>query len=162
MKATVETYADPPTLVATVGDRLAAAIEAAVAARGRALIVLSGGRNGIALLRRLGEHAQRIDWSAVQLFFGDDRFVPAADEERNDKQARIALLDRIDIPPANVHAMPASDGEFGDDLDAAARGYEEVLAAAADPGEPAPDFDVHMLGVGSEGHVNSVFPKTPA
>ncbi|HET9874519.1 MAG TPA: 6-phosphogluconolactonase [Mycobacterium sp.] len=162
MSTVVETYTDPPELVAAAGDRLAAAIEAAVAARGRALIVLSGGRNGIALLRRLGEHAQRIDWSKVQLFFGDDRFVPADDVDRNDKQAREALLGRIDIPAVNVHAMPASDGEFGDDLDAAALAYERVLAANADPGEPAPDFDVHMLGVGPEGHVNSVFPDTAA
>lgn len=158
----IATYDDPPALVTAVGDRLAAAIQAAVAARGRALIVLTGGRNGIALLRRLGEHADRIDWSKVQLFFGDERFVPADDTERNDKQARDALLDRIDIPPANVHAMPASGADFGDDLDAAARAYAEVLTAAAEPGQPGPDFDVHLLGVGPEGHVNSLFPDTPA
>jgi 6-phosphogluconolactonase len=162
MTATVETYADQHALVAGTGDRLAAAIEAAIAARGRALIVVTGGRNGIPLLCRVGEHAQRIDWSSVHVFFGDDRFVPAADEERNDKQVRDALLGRVDIPPANVHAMPASDGQFGDDLDAAAHAYQDVLAANADPGEPAPDFDVHLLGVGEEGHVNSLFPDTPA
>ena len=58
--------------------------------------------------------------------------------------------------------MPASDGEFGDDLDAAALAYEQVLAANADDGEPAPDFDVHLLGMGGEGHINSLFPHTPA
>ncbi|HEU4362523.1 MAG TPA: 6-phosphogluconolactonase [Mycobacterium sp.] len=162
MAPEIATYDDPPELVAAVGDGLAAAIQAAITARGRALIVLTGGRNGIALLRRLGEHAGRIDWSRVELFFGDDRFVPAGDAERNEGQAREVLLDRIDIPPANVHAMPASDGEFGDDLDAAARAYADVLAAAAGPGRPAPDFDVHLLGVGPEGHINSLFPDTPA
>ncbi|HEU0192048.1 MAG TPA: 6-phosphogluconolactonase [Mycobacterium sp.] len=158
----VETYADPAALVAAAGDRLATAIESAVAARGRALIVLTGGGNGIALLHRLGEHAARIDWSVVQLFFGDDRFVPADDQDRNDKQARDALLGRIPIPAGNVHSMLASDGEFGDDLDAAALAYERVLAEHAEPGQPAPDFDVHLLGMGPEGHINSLFPDTPA
>lgn len=159
---TVATFSDADELAAAAGDRLADAIEAALAARGRALIVLTGGGNGIALLKRLGEHAQRIDWRNVHLFFGDDRFVPATDAERNDKQAREALLGRIDIPAANVHAIPASDGECGDDLDAAAQAYQQVLAANAEPGQPAPDFDVHLLGMGAEGHINSLFPDTPA
>lgn len=158
----IEIFAGPDELVAAAGDRLADAIETAVAARGRALIVLTGGTNGIALLHRLAEHAQRVDWTRVQLFFGDDRFVPADDADRNVKQAREALLGRIDIPAGNIHEMAASDGEFGDDLDAAAIGYERVLAAFAAPGESLPDFDVHLLGMGGEGHVNSLFPDTPA
>ncbi|MFL0275137.1 6-phosphogluconolactonase [Mycobacterium sp. SMC-19] len=158
----VATYPDADALVAAAGDRLADAVESAIAARGRALVVLTGGGNGIALLHRLGEHAARIDWTKVHLFFGDDRFVPAADADRNDKQAREALLGRIEIPAANLHAMPASDGEYGDDLDAAAQGYQEVLAANAEPGQPAPDFDVHLLGMGAEGHINSLFPDTAA
>ena len=158
----VATYPDADALVAAAGDRLADAVESAIAARGRALVVLTGGGNGIALLHRLDEHAARIDWTKVHLFFGDDRFVPAADADRNDKQAREALLGRIEIPAANLHAMPASDGEYGDDLDAAAQGYQEVLAANAEPGQPAPDFDVHLLGMGAEGHINSLFPDTAA
>jgi 6-phosphogluconolactonase len=162
MKPTVETHADSGALVAAAGDRLVGAVETAVATRGRALIVLTGGGTGIGLLRRVGAHPRRIDWSKVHVFFGDDRFVPAGDDERNDKQAREALLDHVGIPVANVHAMPASDGAFGDDLDVAALGYEQVLAAHAEPGQPAPDFDVHLLGMGAEGHINSLFPDTPA
>ncbi len=158
----VSTHPGVDELVAAAGDRLADAIESAVAARGRALVVLTGGGTGIALLRRLGEHAGRIDWTKLHLFFGDDRFVAGDDADRNDKQARDALLGRIDIPAANVHAMPASDGDCGDDLDAAAQAYQQVLAANAEPGQPAPDFDVHLLGMGPEGHINSLFPDTPA
>lgn len=162
MSRLVQTFPDSTALVVAAADRLLGAIETAVAARGQALIVLTGGGNGIALLRRLGEHAQRIDWPKVHLFWGDERYVPEDDDERNDKQARVALLDHVDIPTRNVHTMPASDGEFGDDLGAAALAYQHVLAANAAPGQPAPDFDVHLLGMGPEGHVNSLFPGIPA
>jgi 6-phosphogluconolactonase len=158
----VRRYPDSDALVAAVGDRLADEIVSAVDFRGRANIVLTGGGTGIKLLARLGAHDERIDWSKVRVFFGDERYVPEADDERNDKQAREALLNRIDIPTANVHAMPAADGEFGDDLDAAALAYEQVLAGQADQDEPTPVFDVHLLGMGPEGHVNSLFPHTPA
>lgn len=158
----IATYDDPQSLAAAAGDRLAAAVRAANTARGRARIVLTGGGIGIALLRRLGQHAAGIDWSTVEFFFGDERFVSADDAERNAKQAHDALLEHLDIPAGNVHPMPASGAEFGDDLDAAALAYERVLAAAAPPGESAPEFDVHLLGMGPEGHVNSLFPGTEA
>ena len=144
------------------GDRLADAMCGAIAARGTAMIALTGGGTGIAMLKRVSKHAGEIDWSRVHLFWGDERYVPEDDDERNEKQAREALIDRLDIPPGNVHAMPASDGEFGDDIDAAAVAYDHVLAANAEPGQPAPDFDVHLLGMGPEGHINSLFPHSAA
>jgi len=58
--------------------------------------------------------------------------------------------------------MPADDGEFSSDLDTAAAAYEQVLATVADDGQATPMFDVHLLGMGGEGHVNSLFPHTPA
>jgi 6-phosphogluconolactonase len=158
----VEIFPDSETLVGAAGSRLVDAIRTAVAARGRALIVLTGGGNGIGLLKYLGAHGQQIDWACVHLFWGDERYVPEDDGERNDKQAREALLDHIDIPSSHVHPMPASDGEFGSDLAAAALAYEQLLAANAEPGDPAPNFDVHLLGMGPEGHINSLFPDTPA
>ena len=137
-------------------------LQNAITTRGRALLVLTGGGNGNALLEYLGTHAEQLDWSKVHLFWGDDRYVPEADDERNEKQARAALLDRIEIPSSQVHPMAPSDGEFGSDLDAAALAYEQILAANAESGAPAPDFDVHLLGMGPEGHINSLFPDTPA
>ncbi|GBE66066.1 6-phosphogluconolactonase [Mycobacterium sp. MFM001] len=162
MSTSIETFPDSDALVAAAGERLIGVIDAAVAARGRALIVLTGGGNGNRLLKYLKDQQQRIDWANVHLFWGDERYVPEDDDERNQKQARAALLDHVDIPARNVHAMPARDGEFDSDLAAAALAYEQVLAANAEPGEPAPDFDVHFLGVGPEGHINSLFPDTPA
>jgi len=162
VSTTVHTYADTDALVAAAGDRLIEAISDAVGARGTAAIVLTGGGTGVAMLRHVRAHGGVIDWSRVHLFWGDERYVAEDDDERNDKQAREALIDHIDIPPGNVHAMPASDGEFGDDIDAAALAYDHVLAANADSGQPAPDFDVHLLGMGPEGHVNSLFPHSAA
>ncbi len=158
----IEKYADADALVLAAGDRLVAAIVGAVASRGVAHIVLTGGGTGVKLLKHVGDHGAAIDWSKVHLFWGDDRYVPASDDDRNDKQAREALLDHIAVPASNVHAMPASDGEFGDDIDAAALAYEQVLAAHAPQGASTPDFDVHLLGMGGEGHVNSLFPHTAA
>lgn len=160
MGTTVQTYPDTDTLVAAAGDLLAEAISAAITARGRALIVLTGGGTGIGLLTRVGSHP--VEWTRVHLFWGDDRFVPWADDERNEKQARDALLDRVAIPAGNIHPMPPSDGAFGDDLEAAARAYQDVLAAQSEAGSPTPIFDVHLLGMGGEGHINSLFPHTAA
>jgi 6-phosphogluconolactonase len=162
---TVDTYPDTGSLVQAAGDRLAQAIAAAIAIRGRALVVLTGGGTGIGLLKVLGNHP--VEWSRVHLFWGDDRFVPHDDAERNEKQAREALLDQVDIPAANIHPMPPSDGEFGDDIDAAASAYEATLAEIAswtdaERGQATPDFDVHLLGMGGEGHINSLFPHTAA
>jgi 6-phosphogluconolactonase len=162
MSTSVEKFDDGDGLVAAAGERLIDVVGAAIAARGQAQVVLTGGGNGNKLMRFLAAQTGRIDWSKVHLFWGDERYVSENDDERNDKPAREALLDHVDIPARNVHAMPAADGEFGNDLAAAALAYEQILAANAAPGDPAPDFDVHLLGVGPEGHINSLFPDTPA
>ncbi len=162
MSRTIETFADSDRLTAAAGERLIGVIETAVTARGQALIVLTGGSSGNRLSNYLGTQGHRIDWARVHLFWGDERYVIETDDERNDKQVREALLNHIDIPARNVHAMPARDSEFGSDLAAAALSYEQLLAANAQPGDPAPNFDVHLLGVGPEGHINSLFPGSPA
>lgn len=161
MTPTIETYSDTDALVTAAGDRLVDAITAAITARGVAHVVLTGGGTGIGLLKRVGEHSDQIDWTKVHIYWGDERFVPHDDDERNEKQAREALLDRVCIPEGNVHPMAASDGEFGDALDAAAEAYSQVLIEAGGA-EPTPAFDVHLLGMGPEGHVNSLFPDTAA
>jgi 6-phosphogluconolactonase len=144
-------------LAATTAARLVTRLVDLQSAGRIPAIALTGGGAGTSTLEHLaGSPAvDAIDWRRVEFFWGDERFVPAEDAQRNEKQARDALLDRIDVDPARVHAMAASDGEFGDDVDAAAEAYAALL-------EGRDGFDVVMLGLGGEGHVASVFPESPA
>lgn len=147
-------------LIDTAARRFVDLVTRAQAERGVASVVLTGGSNGIAILRALAADSGEIDWGKVEIFWGDDRFVPADDPERNYGQAREALLDHVPADPARVHPMAPSDGEFGDDIDAAAAAYAQILSSVG--AGAVPHFDLHLLGVGGEGHINSLFPHTPA
>ncbi len=153
----VVVYRDAAELATATGERLLTTLIQAQADGRTARIVLTGGGSGIGLLAAIASLPARddVDWARVEFFWGDERFVPADDPERNDLQAREALLDSVPVDPALVHPMAASDGEFGSDVDAAAAAYAEVIG-------DQPSFDVVMLGIGPEGHVASIFPDSPA
>jgi 6-phosphogluconolactonase len=122
-------------------------------------VSLTGGGSGEAVLQAAARQPRvaEIDWSRVHFWWSDERFVPRADPERNERQARAAMLDALDIPDANIHAAPASDD--GVDLDTAARSYAADLARFGTPEHPGwPSFDVCFLGVGPDAHIASLFP----
>jgi 6-phosphogluconolactonase len=154
--------ADADILAAAVAARLVVKIIDAQATRGRAHVVLTGGRIAAKVLSSVKDlpAVAAVDWSRVDLWWGDERFLPEGDKERNATQAREALLDALTIDPARIHEMPPSDGPDGDDAEAAAGRYARELAAAAE-GAELPHFDVLMLGVGEDGHVASIFPGHP-
>jgi 6-phosphogluconolactonase len=132
--------------------------------RGAASVVLTGGTMGSAILAAVASSPVRdaVDWARLDLWWGDERFLPVGDPDRNETQNRAALLDAVPLDPSRVHAMPGADGPNGDDVDAAAASYAEALARAASNGEPTPIFDVVLLGVGPDAHVASLFPGAPA
>jgi len=153
-KTLVVVVPDADVLAATVASRLVAKIVDAQAERGTASVVLTGGRIAAKVLRTVKDlpAARAIDWSHVDLWWGDERFLPAGDPDRNETQARKALLDALPLDPARVHPMPAADGI---DAETAAARYATEL------GDPIVPFDVLMLGVGEDGHVASLFPEHP-
>jgi 6-phosphogluconolactonase len=159
-------HRDPQLLAQAVAARLVTRMVDVQAARGRSSLVLTGGGTGIAVLAALAASPARdaVDWRRLDLWWGDERFLPAGDPERNDTQAREALLDHVSVDPSRVHPMPASDGPDGDVPEAAAERYAAELAAAARPGDHGgvPRFDVLLLGLGPDAHVASLFPGQPA
>lgn len=159
-------HRDGPLLAKAVAARLLTALVDSVAARGSASVVLTGGGIGTLVLAELAAEPARdaVDWRHLDIWWGDERFVPTGHPDRNETDARSKLLDHVDVDPSRVHPMPGPDGPDGDDPEAAAARYASWLATATRPEDhgPVPSFDVLLLGIGPEAHVASLFPGMPA
>jgi len=131
---------------------LAAEARAAVEARGRFALALSGGSTPWAMLRALA--GEPVPWPQLHVFQSDERAAPAGSDERNWTHLREALLARAPLPPAQLHPMPVDDPS----LEAAAARYADELARVA--GAP-PALDCVHLGLGSDGHTASLVPGDP-
>lgn len=152
----VVVHPDQATLVAAAAARLLTRLCDVQAVRSPTHVVLTGGTVGIALLAAVAEHPVRdaVDWSDVHVWWGDERFLPEGDPERNETQARDALLAGLPVPAAHVHPMPAAPGLPED----SAADYAAELRAHASEGFDVPAFDLLLLGMGPDAHVASLFP----
>ena len=162
----IAVHANADVLAAAVAARIVTKLVDLQAGGTVPKIVLTGGRTGIGVLEQIHATVARdaVDWGQVEFYWGDERFLPPGDPERNETQARDALLDHVAVDPAKVFPMGADDGTGPAGADQAAEAYAQLLARAARPEDhgPVPAFDVLMLGMGEEGHTASVFPHSPA
>jgi 6-phosphogluconolactonase len=115
---------------------------------------LTGGGIATKTYQRLAADGPKssVDWSRVALWWGDERYVAADSEDRNDRAALEVLVPALPLVESNIHRMPADDGHLG--LDDAAAGYATEFGDAR--------LDICLLGVGPDGHIASVFPDHPS
>lgn len=157
----VRVVADAEALAHAAADLFAETTTEAAAERGRAFVALSGGSTP----QRMGEllaaapHRDRVPWERLELFWGDERWVPSTSPESNAGVARRAFVDRVPIPAAQVHPFPTPD-EAATPA-AAAAAYAATLRRAFGGGG-LPRFDLVLLGMGDDGHTASLFPRTAA
>jgi 6-phosphogluconolactonase len=156
----LEVLANPWALARRVAERLITL----TAAEGRVFsVALSGGTTPRLLYEYLADPQcrDRLPWSRIHWFWGDERFVPHDDARSNYHMVQEAMLSRVPAPAANIHAIPTE----GLTPEAAAAVYERDLRAFHETergGSNSPLFDVVLLGLGTDGHTASLFPGSSA
>lgn len=143
---------DDPTEVAdVVANRFLERLLSLQVHKGMVHVCLTGGMTANLMYERFAElvPGSGLDVSLLQLWWGDERFVPATDPDRNSLQAVTRLARTLEIKSTSTHMMPAADGR----LDA----HQCAAEYAAELGDT--HFDITLLGVGADGHVGSIFPN---
>jgi 6-phosphogluconolactonase len=149
---TIEVLADAEAAASRAAAIIAQDARAAVAARGRFIMAVSGGHTPWIMLRALAK--EDVPWAGVQVFQVDERVAPAGDPDRNLTHLHESLLENAPISRQQIHAMPVEMP----DLEAAVKQYSRTLAGIA--GMPAV-LDLAHLGLGPDGHTASLVPGDP-
>jgi 6-phosphogluconolactonase len=131
---------------------IAAAARASVAARGKFLMAVSGGKNPWKMFRALTQ--EDVPWEKVEIIQVDERVAPDGDPDRNLIHLRESLLGHAPLRPEQIHAMPVNDP----DLEAAAGCYARLIEQLAGS---QPAIDLVHLGMGPDGHTASLVPGDP-
>ena len=156
-EARVLLAADRTALAKLAAAEIQQTLRRALAVRSSCYVALSGGstpRDTYALLASASS-GDRIDWHRIHFFWSDERCVPRTDERSNFRMADEALLSRVGVPEASIHAMPAQT----DDLAAAAEAYAHEIVSFVEPDDQGvPSFDLLLLGLGADGHTASILP----
>lgn len=161
VKHEILVVANPDELSLRAADEFVRQAREAVQAKGFFTVVLSGGSTprGLYTVLASDEYRERVPWSKVHLFWGDERCVSPEHLDSNYRMSRELLLDKVPIPNENIHRMPAEQ----EDHVHAAMEYEQTIRVFfhPEPGE-LPRFDLIVLGMGEDGHTASLFPWTSA
>jgi 6-phosphogluconolactonase len=158
MTTEVRLYADKKAVAEAVAQHVVTLAVEAIAQKQPFSVALAGGSTPRPAYEALAtpRYADRLDWSQVEIFWGDERCVPPDHAESNYRMAHEALLRHVPIPEENVHRMR---GEL--EPEQAAEAYEEQLRSSFGDVR-VPRFDLILLGLGEDGHTASLFPRTPA
>ena len=149
----IDVYPDDEAVARSAAALIADDLRAAVTARGRFAMAVSGGRTPWRMLRALAE--ERLPWKQVHVFQVDERVAPAGDPDRNLAHLRASLLDHAPLPPEHVHAMPVEAADLGRAAEQYSRTLRDVVGAPA-------VLDLVHLGLGPDGHTASLVPGDPA
>ncbi len=149
---TIEVLTDAPAVAKAAAKLIAAEARAAVAARGRFIVAVSGGKTPWQMLRALAN--EEVPWTSVHVVQVDERMAPLGDPARNLTHLRASLLSHAPLPAGQIHAMPVEES----DLESAALSYARTLRDVA--GSP-PMLDLAHLGLGPDGHTASLIPGDP-
>jgi 6-phosphogluconolactonase len=145
----IEVLADPESVARKAAGVIASEARAAIAARGRFVVAISGGHTPWIMLRDLAD--EDIPWTGVHIVQVDERVAPTGHSDRNLTHLQESLLEHAPLRPEQIHAMPVESS----DLESAAKHYALTLSEVA--GSP-PVLDVVHLGLGPDGHTASLVP----
>jgi 6-phosphogluconolactonase len=159
----VTVYPDHASLIGGAADLIIESAAQAIAARGRFTLALSGGSTPRPVYARLAtaDYRDRINWSKVKIFFGDERCVPPDEPRSNYLMVRTALLDQVQLLPGSIHRIRGEEAP-----EKAATDYAGTLlrnfGGDAAGGKPPPEgFDLILLGMGDNGHTPRSFRAWP-
>lgn len=147
---------EPVLFAGVVADEIVASIGEAIAERGSCSVALAGGSTPGAIYRCLAKppRVSEVDWPKVNLFWGDERWVPQGDTQSNFKMTHETLLGQILGPGPKVYPIDTS----GESPQAGAAAYAKNIT---DVLGDKPVFDLVILGIGEDGHTASIFPQSP-
>jgi 6-phosphogluconolactonase len=148
----IQVYADADTVAREAAKLIAKEARDAVAARGKFVMAVSGGKTPWIMLRDLAR--EDVPWKGVHVVQVDERVAPEGDPDRNLTHLRESLLEHAPLRPDQIHAMPVESGN----IEAACAKYALILEAIA--GSPAV-LDLVHLGLGPDGHTASLVPRDP-
>jgi 6-phosphogluconolactonase len=157
----VEVAADAEDLARRAVRLFVSAARQALESKGVFYTALSGGHTPQRAFELLGASpvAKSLPWQHVQVFWVDERYVPSDSAYSNYRLAAEAFLDRVPIPPDNIHRIPT---EY-DDINRAAQAYEAAIRDVFGlEGNTIPQFDLMVLGMGTDGHTGSLLPNSYA
>ena len=161
IKQNIRRVATPEDLALASHDIFVELANKAIKEKGRFVAAVSGGHTPTRFFELLGEMPDSIalDWQNIQIFWVDERCVPPEAEASNYGLAAHTFLDKVPIPPENVHRVSGESSDYAE----AVREYETIIRNVfkLDTGQ-TPNFDLIVLGMGDDGHIGSLFPNSYA